>query len=152
MSDIKMTITGGASLKAKLAALGDAAASQALARSLSAAALPIQNEAKEKAPYRSGTLSRGITSAVAESSATRARVVISTSNIPYARIQEFGGTIRAKGGGLLTFKGKDGRWRRMKQVKIPARPYLRPAFDTQKGAAVDTFTSALRALIAAAIQ
>ncbi len=45
----------------------------------------------------------------------------------YAAIHEYGGTIRAKNGGYLTFPGRDGGLVRVKQVRIPARPYLRPA-------------------------
>ena len=149
---MSVTIQGGDHLKAKLAALGDVASARVLMTALKAAALPIQNEAKRRAPYRSGTLSRGITIEERESTATRARVAVSTSKIPYARIQEYGGTIRAKGGGFLTFKTSDGRWVRVRQVTIPARPYLRPAFDAMKGEAVAEFAAAIRDQIGEAIR
>jgi phage gpG-like protein len=44
----------------------------------------------------------------------------------YARIQEFGGTIKPIRGKYLTFQ-IDGQWRRVKEVTLPARPYLGPA-------------------------
>jgi HK97 gp10 family phage protein len=149
---MRATIRGADRLKDKLAALGAVGAGRALVTALRAAALPIQNEAKRRAPYRSGTLSRGITTEVLSQGATRARVAVSTSRIPYARIQEYGGTIRAKAGGWLVFRGKSGNFVRVRQVTIPARPYLRPAFDTQKDAAVAEFGAALRDLIDEAIR
>ena len=45
------------------------------------------------------------------------------TNKPYAAIHQFGGTIKAKNKPYLVFKVGDGfLW--VKQVKIPARPYL----------------------------
>lgn len=54
------------------------------------------------------------------------------TDTPYAAIHEYGGTIRARGGGWLTFKTKDGAWHRVKEVTMPARPYIRPAIDEHK--------------------
>lgn len=50
------------------------------------------------------------------------------TNVVYAAIHEFGGTIRAKAGGWLRFKTRDGQWHTVKEVTIPARPYMRPAY------------------------
>ena len=41
----------------------------------------------------------------------------------YAAIHQFGGTVKAKNKPYLVFKVGDG-FRRVKQVNIPARPYL----------------------------
>ena len=46
-----------------------------------------------------------------------------STNKPYAAIHQFGGTVKAKNKPYLVFKVGDG-FRRVKQVKIPARPYL----------------------------
>lgn len=60
------------------------------------------------------------------------RVVIG-SNLPYAAIHEFGGTIRAKRGPFLVFRiGKN--WISKKSVVIPSRPFLRPALDDARPA------------------
>lgn len=49
------------------------------------------------------------------------------TNMVYARIHELGGVIKAKNPtGYLHFKGSKG-WVKVKQVKIPARPFLYPA-------------------------
>ncbi len=45
------------------------------------------------------------------------------TNVVYAGIHQFGGTIRAKTAKGLRFKGPNG-WRRLQQVVIPARPFL----------------------------
>ena len=45
------------------------------------------------------------------------------TNKPYAAIHQFGGTVKAKNKPYLLFKVGDG-FRRVKQVNIPARPYL----------------------------
>lgn len=58
------------------------------------------------------------------------------TNLEYAAIHEFGGVIRAKGGGKLTFEVEPGVWRSVRQVTIPARPYLRPALDEHGAAAI----------------
>jgi len=49
------------------------------------------------------------------------------SKLPYAPVHEFGATIRATRAPFLRFKTRDGMWHSKKKVKIPARPFLRPA-------------------------
>ncbi len=48
--------------------------------------------------------------------------------VRYAAIHEHGGTIHASGDGYLRFLGRFG-WAQVRQVTIPARPYLRPAME-----------------------
>jgi len=49
------------------------------------------------------------------------------TNAVQARIHEVGGVIKAKYSPFLIFKTDDGLWRRVKEVTMPARPYLLPA-------------------------
>lgn len=51
------------------------------------------------------------------------------SNLPYARIQQKGGTIKPKKGKYLKFKGLSGKDVFVKEVTIPARPYLGVSAD-----------------------
>lgn len=51
------------------------------------------------------------------------------SNVKYARIHEFGGVIKAKNAPWLHFP-VGGGWARVKQVEIPARPYVKPSIET----------------------
>lgn len=46
------------------------------------------------------------------------------TNVIYAGIQNFGGTIKAKGGGSLRFRLPGGNFVTVKKVTIPARPFV----------------------------
>ena len=46
---------------------------------------------------------------------------------PYARIHELGG--RIVGNPWLVFQVAPGQWRKVREVTIPRRPYLRPALE-----------------------
>ena len=72
------------------------------------------------------------------------------TNVIYAPIHEYGGVIRAKAGGYLAFQienvrttskrtggplkhyAVDSNWVRVKQVTIPARPFMRPAIEDKQ--------------------
>lgn len=62
-----------------------------------------------------------------------------TAEATHAAIHEFGGVIKAKNGGYLRFKTKDGFWHTVKEVTIPARPYVRPAFYEKMDEALSEF-------------
>ena len=51
------------------------------------------------------------------------------TNVLYARLMQFGGTIRPKNGKYLTFKTPLGGWVRVKSVTIKPRPYLGVSAD-----------------------
>jgi HK97 gp10 family phage protein len=131
------TITGMSELMSKFKALDEAVQAQALERAAIAGALPIQNYAQQKSPKKTRTLERSIHTEVVESSNTEVTVEIGT-DVVYAAIQEFGGTIHqtnAWGKGIET------------TITIPPHPYMRPAFDTQQAAAAESAGNALRQLI-----
>jgi phage gpG-like protein len=54
------------------------------------------------------------------------------TNVEYAAIHEYGGMIFAKSGKWLRFQTRDGAWRTVDRVRIPARPYLHPALETKR--------------------
>jgi len=60
---------------------------------------------------------------------------------------EFGGTIRPKRAKMLHWKSKTGKDVFAHEVHQPAHPYLRPAFDEEKAAAVEEIAGALRSLL-----
>ena len=78
---------------------------------------------------RSGELARSIRHVV-EVTAGGAQVglIAGSPTVRYARIHEVGGIIRGRP--WLLFQVSPGQWRRVQQVVIPARPYLRPAMET----------------------
>lgn len=75
---------------------------------------------------RSGHLRRSIKSTIKE----RHKEIVGTlsNNVIYAGIHEYGGVIKPKKGKYLTFKVGD-RWVKVTSVKIPARPFIRPAIE-----------------------
>jgi len=104
------TVHGVAELVAKLTEMAAKANPAQCRAALMAGAMPIQTVAVQRAPVLTGTLRRSIHTETAETEdGAVARV---GTNVEYAIHQEFG-------------------TRRMK-----AQPYLRPAFDEQKDAAL----------------
>ena len=134
----------------KLSAMSAAVATQVVGDALTAGAQLIVNDAKENAPYLSGTLMRSIHSSEPFTNSGRWEMRIGT-NIEYARIHEYGGTIKAKDKPLLAFR-IGGKLILTKSVQMPARPYLRPAFDSQKDAVVVEVGEALADLVRASAQ
>lgn len=132
---------------ANLRKLSTFAQRQTAERALMAGGLPIQNAAKGKAPKLTGTLSRSIHMEADPSGGGLASIKIGTDVI-YAAIHEFGGVITPVQAKLLHFviNGEDIF---AKQVHMPARPYLRPALDEQKAAAIQATAAALRDLLRA---
>ena len=70
---------------------------------------------------KTGTLARSIRWQIES-----ANEVSIGSNVAYAAIHEWGGTITAKNGPFLRFMTDDHHWHMVHSVTIPARPYLRP--------------------------
>lgn len=93
-------------------------------------------DAKRRAPRRTGELAAGIFARVLDDQ----RIELGATS-PYAAIQEYGGIVR--GSPLLKFQIPSGQWRSVRQIRIPARPYLRPAL----AAADDRLADRLEALV-----
>ena len=57
------------------------------------------------------------------------------TNVIYGKVHEYGATIRAKGSNYLRFEHPygSGQWHSVRQVRIPARPWLRTAADSSLG-------------------
>ena len=117
-----------------------------------AGAQPIENAAEMKAPKKTRTLARSITTAI-EASRDRAEAAIGPSGaaIPYAAQVEFGGTILPKNAKFLHWTDESGE-HFAKSVTQRARPYLRPAWDENIEAAQKKMEAVLQALIKAAEQ
>lgn len=90
----------------------------------------IANEAKKRAPYKTGTLRRDIRPEIVEDG-----VVVVGTSVPYARRIEFG------------FIGKDSRGRSYHQA---ARPFLRPAYDEKKNEAIAEVVEGLKDILRSA--
>lgn len=64
------------------------------------------------------------------------------TDVEYARIHEFGGDIVPRNARALAFQ-IGGEWIITQRVTMPARPYLRPAYDAQRDEAVRIFRKAV---------
>jgi phage gpG-like protein len=82
----------------------------------------------------SGRLRNSVSTRV-QRSGGRIRGTVGT-NLKYAAIHEFGGTIRPKTKKYLKFKA-GGRWYSANQVTIPERPYLRPSLEKKRKAVLN---------------
>lgn len=143
-------VVGLKDLERKLKAMGGAA-SDALEVAVQAGGLIVQNDAKKRAPYLTGTLRRSIHMETIEK--TRDKVVVSVgTNVIYAAIQEFGGIIKAKKAPFLVFRSKSGRLVRTKSVYIPPRPYLRPAKEENMTKILHEIRDVLREVILGAVK
>ncbi len=175
----KSCVIGTDELMRKFKALDEAVQEEALAFAVLEGAKVITDEARaniqKQGLIKTRTLSRSISEAIEERSATRAVVAIGT-NLEYAAIHEYGGTIRPKNGKYLaipvgTYKGSPTTHADLKVVKtrsgslvmlddngtvqyvlkpsvtIPARPYLRPALDDKKEEARQRIGESLKRLI-----
>jgi len=120
-----ITIVGDKEVVARLTAMG-AKAQPALVNAIKAGALIVQNDAKVRAPYKTGNLRRSIH---LEQLPANGGIAIGT-NLVYAATQEYG----RPGGG---WNGSD----------IPAHAYLRPAWDQNIGRVAQTIGATLRKLI-----
>jgi len=134
MANVALILTGDKELAAKFGKLSSSLRGQSLVRALEAGAMPIVNDAKQRAPYKTGNLRRSIHVGDQQSSGSTASVKVGT-DVEYARRIELG------------FAGADSLGRVYNQ---PARPYLRPALDAKKGDAREEVADALRDLIRAA--
>lgn len=123
--------SGDKELFAKFKALKAAARGPLLTTAAKAGILPIQNAAIKNAPYLTGTLRRSIHTEEIEEKATFAMVATGT-DVEYAARIEFG------------FNETDSAGRSYHQS---AKPYLRPAYDEERGAAIAETADALRELV-----
>lgn len=176
MTAVQMEVLGARELASKLVRLSEEMAGGFLATAALSGGLLVQNEAKRRAPKRAGTLSRSIHTEITSQSVQQATVTVGT-DLEYAAIQEFGGTIRPRRAKALAIpltdraravpprqfpglhvQGRAGRgvladasgvpqYALRQSVTIPAHPYLIPALTSQQGAVVREVESSLRALL-----
>lgn len=162
-SMVTFQVAGLERLRKNLRALTDSLRGEIMRTALTTGALEIVNEAKSQAPILTGTLRRSIhigahtdmTDFKADEGyddikgemveANKVTICVGT-NLVYARIQEYGGTISAKKAPYLVFR-VNGQWVRTKQVTLKGHPYMRPAFDTKKEDMINVFRDELAAQI-----
>lgn len=111
-------------------------------------AMVLQEAAKVKAPFRTGTLRRSIHVENTDRGTLKQRQIGPLAAVPYAAIQEYGGVITPKQARMLAWKTDSGAWAFAKRVFIRAQPYMRPSFDENKGKVQDAMVKAFRLVLA----
>lgn len=106
----------------------DKAVDAAVTDALSIAAMEAANAARQRAPYKTGTLRRSI-----QVQERGPRDVVVGSRLPYAARIEYG------------FSGRDRLGRLYNQ---PAQPYLRPAMEETRGTMTRIFAEEVRRALA----
>ncbi len=138
MTDPAIVVKGGEDLAKAFAALADDIKGPALEAATRAAALPILNQVRitvpegGRTPYKTGTYRRSFHMETVEKTPERCTVQVGTDS-PYGKRLEYG------------FVGADKLGRVYNQSP---RPHVRPAFDENKGAAVEEFRGAVADIIA----
>lgn len=141
-----VTISGSDRLKRKFEQLQTAAKGKMLERALVAGALPIQNEAKRRVPKLTGNLSRSIHIGGHEDLNPGGQIINTTgAGVPGPQIGHSSAAVYV--GTDVVYAGPV----EFGTVHMAAQPFLRPAFDTQRGAAVREVGEALVELMRAVL-
>lgn len=133
MLNMQTKISGNKKLAAKLKRTGRRMDSQ-MERSMQKALNIVLRSAKQHLTgglplnVRSGRLRGSVTTRISKKSSGSLSGAVG-SNVIYAPVHEYGAEIRAKNAEYMTFKYK-GMWYRLKEVTIPKRPWLGPAFES----------------------
>lgn len=134
MSDrFVMGVTGGQELIQKIGELTDALADEALQEAAFAGAAPILTAAVDNVPERTGLLKSSMSAEITAADRDHATVAVGSEGVFYAPFVEFGHAT-PKGG------------------HVPARPFLRPAFDEQVDEAARDVGDDLRQRIVQVVQ
>ena len=94
------------------------------------------DEAKTNAPVNTGKLRNNINFILNKNdiieSALTTKKSLNKSNVWYSNIREHGANITAKKSEYLVFK-INGEWKKVKSVRTPAQPFMKPVFEEYFG-------------------
>jgi len=94
------------------------------------------DEAKTNAPVNTGKLRNNINFILNKNdiieSALTTKKSLNKSNVWYSNIREHGANITAKKSEYLVFK-INGEWKKVKSVRTPAQPFMKPVFEDYFG-------------------
>jgi len=172
--NLKITMVGDKETARAFSRLGDNMTGRTMLPAALSGALILRNRMKELVSKLTGTLSRSIHignhtghvpvdvftpnegpgySDIGGTIIVPGGVRVETgTNLIYAAIQEFGGTVRAKDKPYLVFKTKDGSWHSVKSVQIPPQAYMRGAYLEKKPDVIREIDEALDYMIKDALK
>ena len=135
MTQIKIELEGTKELEQKLSQLSSAVRSAVALNAVYAGAAKVEEFTKINiqdtfSKRQTGGLANSVMSSAMQTG-SGAEAYIEPIKV-YARIQEFGGTVKPIPPNKTLRFQVDGQWRSAKQVTIPARPYLGPAVNDHK--------------------
>ena len=139
MSDI--VLEGTEELIDNLNKIDAAIRSEVAVKAVHAGALQIENRARINAPVLTGAL-RNSVSTKSKATGEGAEAEIGFRGLAYARIQEYGGVIRARNKPYLMFQ-VGGHFVKVKQVTIKGKHYFERAIESEKSSAVNAMGSVI---------
>lgn len=139
MADEFMSLSGFRELAAALRELGPRVAKNALRRSVSSGAAVIRDAAKSNAPEDTGKLKR----AIGIKRSKDARGEMSAKYQVFVRQAKNGSIGQKNVKAYGKFDAFYARWIEFGTSKMPAQPFLRPAFESQKENAVESIKEKL---------
>jgi len=163
MTTISMRIEGLRELQAALKALGPEVSEAILTRGLREAGEALEQEIATRTPVAPephrrgkspGVMRESVTTTVAFQSPVEARVTVGP-RVAYAHLVEFGHAIIARGPGKGVKAGARRTALKARRAAgaighVPAKPFVRPAFDAVKERLVGIFTETVRGAVDAA--
>ena len=114
-------------------------------KAVHAGALQIENKARINAPVLTGAL-RNSVSTESHVNGNVAEAEIGFRGLAYAKIQEYGGTIRAKNRPYLMFR-VGGKFVKVRQVTIRGKHYFENAIESEKNHAVEAMGDVIRSYL-----
>lgn len=144
---VTVQVQGLAEVDAKLHKLANKLADRSLRKAVEAGLVVMADAVRDRTPEKTGLLKSSVGGRVATSQKQGALVgVVGFGNEGYvARLVEFGHRVRAK--------AKNGKSKKSGAVvgHVPAHPFMRPAFDESKDAAVEAFTETIKSEVESGI-
>jgi len=156
MGDVGLTIVGTNKLVAALDKLDSDLRTEKADAALYAGGLVIANAAKRKCPVKTHTLQRSIhveTHSKGGSFHVPEREAWIGTDLVYAAMQEFGGTVVPVSAPMLAWQDTDNHghkgdeWHFAYSVTIPPHPYMRPAIDETKSEVLLKVAESLKQLL-----
>ena len=151
--EIKVTVAGLQPLMAMMSRAPELVTEE-ITKAMKQSTLTIEGEAKQLVPHKTGSLRRSLVSQVRPLLSGVEGLV--GTNIQYGPYVEIGTgiygpekrPITPKTAKVLAFKGQDGQMIFRKNVRgMPARPYLKPAFEESKARVEEFFRQALKRVL-----
>ena len=138
---MKLDFKGAKQLERKFRRLPQAMKGPILLKAANAGARPIRDDARRRAPRRGGLLKREIVDRVLSKDADLASVGVGWKRGKASRTPAFYG--------LFVEKGTAGRVRKSggRTGRVSAKPFLQPAFDTNKDSSAKLMEGVLKAEI-----